>query len=186
MAIRPIIEVKNNIIPSILTTKCEKVKLNDGVFDEKTKNIIKDLIDTARAQKEPAAAGLAAPQIGINTSICMVRRFINDPTDKGLETIKDYILINPKIITKSSDSDIGWESCLSIPKIYGMVQRYKKVKVRCLNEIGETINIKATGFFARVIQHEIDHLNGILFTTKLVGNTVTEEEFDKIVSGPSE
>ena len=76
------------------------------------------------------------------------------------------VFINPKIISSSKDVALGWEGCLSIPDEYGKVQRPKKVKIKALNEEGEEVRINASGFFARVIQHEIDHLDGILFIDK--------------------
>src|SRR3990167_6763556 len=173
MAVVPIIKIPDEI----LNQKSEKV----GKLDEATKNLIKNLLDTLQAAQNPEGSGLAAPQIGILKRVCIARKFLPNPNNPNKPLIQDVVLINPKIISSSKDVELGWEGCLSIPDEYGKVQRTKKVKIKALNEEGEEVRINASGFFARVIQHEIDHLEGILFTSKLVGNTITEKELDKIL-----
>ena len=79
-----------------------------------------------------------------------------------------------------NDTDIDWEGCLSVPDQYGKVQRYKKLKVNYEDTKGNKMRIKAHGMLARVIQHEIDHLDGILFTDKLIEDAVSETEFDRL------
>ena len=161
----------------ILKQKASKVT----EVDAEVKQIIADLIDTLNAATNPEGSGIAAPQIGISKQICIARRFIEDPNIDGKTITKDYVLINPEMLDESETLDLGWEGCLSIPNLYGKVLRSRKIKISALNEDGQSVKIKATGFFARVIQHEIDHLQGILFTEKLVGQPVTEAEFDKIL-----
>lgn len=173
MAVRPIVTIPDQI----LETPTEKV----GEIDEATTKVIKDLLETVVAAKNPEGAGLAAPQIGVSKRICVVRRFLPHPTDEGSFTTKEYILVNPKIISFSDEKDIHYEGCLSIPNVYGQVERAKKIKVKALDENGQPVRISTSGFFARVIQHEIDHLDGILFTTKLIGDPITEAQFDQII-----
>lgn len=96
--------------------------------------------------------GLAAPQVGIN------KRFIIVQTKNGPEAF-----INPKIFSTSLLKTDSEEGCLSIPGVWGIVKRFKKVKVRALNRKGEKVMIKASGLEAVIFQHEIDHLDGILF-----------------------
>jgi peptide deformylase len=176
MAIVPIVKTKNNNfeIPEILHTKCAEVK----TVGREAKNIAQNLLDTALAAKDPEAAGLSAPQIGINKRICLVRdfRFAGDE-----EITTEYILINPEITNKSRATDIKYEACLSIPNLFGQVQRAKKITVKALNLDGKQIKIKAKDFFARVIQHELDHLDGILFTDKAIGKLLTEQELEKLM-----
>ena len=172
MAVKPIITVPN----PLLYQKCEKVqKVNTEV-----KTIIQDMIDTLMSAKNPEGAGLAAPQIGILKRIIVVRRFFPDPNDNEKTLSKEYVFINPKIISSSETTDLHYEGCLSVPNTYGQVYRPLTIKFRYLNEQAEEEQKKASGFFARVIQHEIDHLDGIIFTTKVTGNTITEQELDKI------
>lgn len=172
MAIKRIIEAPNEI----LTTKTAKAKMTDS----ETSEIIKDLIETAVNQKNPEAAGLAATQIGYDKRICVVRKFQEIP-DSEKYTISNIIMINPKIISFSKELDLDYESCLSIPYMYGKVLRPNSIKVIYTDENGKEVKMKAKGFLARVIQHEVDHLDGILFTEKILGDLITEEEYNKLL-----
>lgn len=171
MAIKKIIEAPNEI----LINKAEKVKSDDPILKE----LIQDLIDTTNHQKNPEAAGLAAPQIGYPKRVCLVREFI-ESEESNQVTVINHIMINPKVISESKELEIDYESCLSIPQMYGKVLRPKIIKVVYQDSDFKEHKIKAKGFFARVILHEIDHLNGILFTNKIIGDLITEEEFDKL------
>lgn len=171
MSIKNILTVPNKI----LTDKSERVQS----INEEVRNIINELIETANAQVEPEAAGLAAPQIGYNKRIILVRDFKVLPNDKML--ITNNILINPRIISESKDTEVDWESCLSIPNMYGKVKRPYSIKVIYTDEKGIEKKIKAKDFYARVIQHEVDHLNGILFDTKILGKLINEAEYNKII-----
>lgn len=177
VGIRPIITVKKDNTPKVLITKCEEVK----EINQEIKDLAKNLLDTALSQTDPEAAGLAAPQIGVSKRVCLVRKFTIDPNDPKVEVIKNFILINPKITSRSSSTDIRYEACLSIPEIFGKVQRNKQCKVEALNENGEKVKIKAKGLFARIIQHEVDHLDGILFTSKTIGDIKTEDELNQMI-----
>ncbi|MFA6537556.1 MAG: peptide deformylase [Patescibacteria group bacterium] len=127
------------------------------IGSKKIKKLIKDLTETMYIHD---GVGIAAPQVGESVKICVIAKDFS-PTKE-----KDLILINPvwekKTITKTLDE----EGCLSVPGIYGLVKRYKKIKVRALDENGKAICFEAEDFPARVIQHENDHLNGILFIDK--------------------
>lgn len=178
MAIKQIVTRPNEI----LSNKTQKVS---GV-DALTKEILQDLKDTLDSAKEPEGAGLAANQLGYNKSICLVRRFYQDPADEQNTLSKDYFLINPKIISHSKETDVRFEGCLSVPDEYGKVQRYKKIKVKTLDAQGEPVRVTGTGFFGRTLQHEIDHLNGTLFTEKIIGETYTEEELERMATEKNE
>ncbi len=112
--------------------------------------------DLAETMYAAPGAGLAAPQIGVPLRVCVV---------KGDEN-QHYGLVNP-VIVKAEGSQIGYEGCLSIPGWVGEVERYETVVVKGLNRRGREVRIKANGFTARAFQHEIDHLDGILFTDRL-------------------
>ncbi len=174
MAIRPIVTVPNDV----LRQKAEKVTK----FDDETKKLIKDLEDTVLSQRDPEGAGLAAPQIGVLKRVVLVRNFMADPNDPSKEVAQNFVLVNPKIVSKSKETIVDWEACLSIPNTYGKVERYKKVKVKALDADGEDIRLTATGYFAAIVQHEMDHLDGILFTDKTIGNLMTEEEIEELYS----
>lgn len=114
--------------------------------------LIKDMVKT---MYEADGVGLAAPQIGENINLTVI-------------AVKDgeLVLVNPKILKYGLLKEKGEEGCLSVPGVWGMVKRSKHIKVNALGLDGEQYSFKANGFFSRVIQHEVDHLNGILFIDK--------------------
>jgi len=116
-------------------------------------NLIKDMAETMYAD---SGVGLAAPQVGVSKRIIT----IDEDEEKLL------VLLNPEII-KSEGDVVEEEGCLSIPGIYSEVKRSSKVTVKALNENGDPIEITKEGLSARALQHEIDHLNGILFIDKI-------------------
>lgn len=111
--------------------------------------------DMEKSMNENNGIGLAAPQVGKSLQIAVIK------TKDG-----SLVLVNPKITRFSLRSELGEEGCLSIPGVYGIVKRAKSIRVKTLDARGKTISFKAAGLFARVIQHEVDHLNGILFIDK--------------------
>lgn len=117
------------------------------------KRLIIDMVETMKAND---GIGLAAPQIGQNLRLFVIN------TGKGA-----LALINPRIIWKSFRKEIEEEGCLSCPGIWGGVKRAKKIWVLTKNEHGKYLFFKAHGLFSRVIQHELDHLNGILIIDKI-------------------
>lgn len=179
MAVVPILTTPNDM----LTKSAEKVR----EFNDETKKLIQDLLDTLRDAKDPEGAGLAAPQIGVLQRVIIARRFYRDPDNPEIELTKEYVYVNPKIISSSEETSLGMEGCLSIPDTYGLVERPKKVKIKALDEHGEVVRKTLTGFLGRVVQHEIDHLDGILFTSKLAdGKTYTDKELDEMYAKETE
>ncbi|MFA5318477.1 MAG: peptide deformylase [Patescibacteria group bacterium] len=131
---------------------------------EKIDNKIKRLVlDMEKTMLEKDGVGLAAPQVEEN-----IRLIVINTKDGPIH------LINPKITTKSWRKELGEEGCLSIPEIYGQVKRHKTIRVIYYNKNNDQIKIRAEGLLARVIQHEIDHLNGILFTDYLQKKNLPE------------
>jgi len=122
------------------------------VFDEEIKKLIPQMIETMVKQD---GVGLAAPQIG--KSIQLIVIYFKEST---------LVIINPKIIKKSFSKVWGEEGCLSVPDKFGEVKRHKKITIIYTNENGHKQQLAAKDMLARVIQHEIDHLNGILFIDK--------------------
>lgn len=153
-------------------------------FDEKLQKLLKDMRETLLATVNPRGVGLAAPQIGVGQAV-----FITKPTEKT----KIRAFINPEIIKKSeqvSDSkkDNGkLEGCLSIPKLWGSVKRAKTVTLRYQDEKGISHEEEFTGFMAIIIQHETDHLSGILFAQRVLEQkgmfyqTATNEKGEEIL-----
>ena len=178
MSVTSIIKVPNKV----LTSKCERVKKGDPELEQ----LVKNLVDTLDNAQNPQGAGLAAPQLGILKRVLIARNFYEDSGNPNSLKFENVVFINPKIVSHSKETNVDWEGCLSIPDTYGKVQRFNQIKVRTEDLDGQEFTLKASGFFARIIQHEIDHLDGILFTTKLVGNKVTEKELDEIMETEEE
>ena len=160
----------------ILRNKAEKVV----EIDEITKSEIFDILETLR---NLPGYGLAAPQVGISKKIVIIenRPVIDDEGNEIGENIPLLILVNPKITKFSQEKCDFEEGCFSVPLYRGNVERPKKIRVKAQNEDGKEISINASGLLARVIQHEIDHLDGILFTdlitdkSKLIKNEIGPE-----------
>src|SRR3989339_651210 len=107
--------------------------------------------------------GLAAPQVGKNIRLCIIGK------EATPEKVDDLVLVNPIWTKLSRKKLIDVEGCLSVPKTFGRVSRYKDIVVNALDKSGKEIKFEAHDFFARVIQHEVDHLDGILFIDKAKG-----------------
>jgi len=135
---------------TVLRKKSEPVK----VITKKTAKLIKEMGKTMKAEK---GVGLAAPQVGENSRIIVT--LLN-----GKNVVP---MINPEIIDHSDKTDIGEEGCLSLPGQWGNVERYHEITVKYQDEKGQERILKLEGFNARVVQHETDHLDGILFTDYL-------------------
>lgn len=141
----------------ILTKKCRQV----DKFDERLWTLLDDMKETV---KDANGAGLAAPQVAVLKRVCVV------DTEDGY-----FELINPKITSQSGEQS-GLEGCLSVPKKYGTVVRPMKVNVTAQDRFGNEIKYKVKGFTARAFCHEIDHLDGIVYTSKCTGALLDEEE----------
>lgn len=146
-----------HIPDSVLTTPAKKVLS----FDRKLRQIVRDMKKTLESAKNPKGVGLAAPQVGISLQIFLIK-----PTEKS----PTRCFINPKITKqskpKSSPDTDTMEGCLSIPRIWGIVKRSDTVTLRYQDEEGHTRTEDFSGFPATIIQHEMDHLSGVLFPTR--------------------
>jgi len=159
----------------ILRQKAKNIKIED-IKNQETQNLIKKMIKTLEKTK---GIGLAAPQIGKSIQLILVRVYNDTSThinayDDIFQNSYDnlnnkiLILINPKITNKSWKKEIKQEGCLSIPRFFGLVKRSKKITLKALNKNGEKMKFKAENLFARIIQHEVDHLDGMLFIDKMI------------------
>jgi peptide deformylase len=136
-----------------LRERTREVKVEE-LKDPKVQRLILEMAKTMETEK---GVGLAAPQVGSDLRICTIAS--NDEV---------YVLINPKIKSSSRKKDIFEEGCLSFPGKFFPVERPIKVKVQARDTEGKKVKIKADGLFARVLQHEIDHLDGILVIDRAV------------------
>lgn len=160
MAVRPILGFDH----PVLREKSKKVSRFDG-------SIVRLLDDLAETMLAAPGAGLAANQVGVALRVCVV---------KGDEN-QIHQLVNPELV-KGDGVQVGYEGCLSYPGWLGEVARHETVTVKALNRKGKEVRIKSSGFTARAFQHEIDHLDGILFTDRLTSlDTLRRiEEFEGV------
>ena len=129
------------------------------------KKLIKDMTETMLDAK---GIGLAAPQVHISKQVMIFRIPEEDEKEKKNNTIEITALINPKISKISEETDTQWEGCLSIPGMTGLVKRYSKINYEGFDMKGNLIKKEAEGLHARIVQHEFDHLKGILYLNRLV------------------
>ena len=127
-----------------------------AAITEATRQLIRDMFETMYGEE---GVGLAAPQVGVSDRVIIV-----DPHD---DEVAPFALINPEITEASSDTEKGEEGCLSIPGLRDLVERSVSVRVRGLSPEGEQREFGAEGLVARILQHEIDHLDGILFFDRM-------------------
>jgi peptide deformylase len=152
MTVRPL-----SVFPKeVLRQQAETVE----TFDQDLKLLVDDMIETMRIAP---GVGLAAPQIGISKRIIVIE--FGDEYD---ETVPNqlYVLINPEITKKSNASLTGIEGCLSVPGLVGEVERSSAVTVVGQDLEGKKVKFRAQGWLARIFQHEIDHINGVLYTDR--------------------
>jgi len=146
-------------------------------FDKNLQALIDDMVQTMR---EAPGVGLAAPQVGVSERLIVVE--YADPPEDGPEDAavpkldgerpaseakkvkpRLYVMANPEIVKTSDETEIGVEGCLSIPGLVGEVERFATIQIKGLNRRGQPMKVKAEGWLARIFQHEIDHINGVVF-----------------------
>ncbi|MEK6221218.1 MAG: peptide deformylase [Chloroflexota bacterium] len=149
MAVRNIITIPDEVL------KRKARKITD--FGSDLQNLIDDMVETMRVAP---GVGLAGPQINVSQRVIVVEYGDEEDEEKPP---KLFELVNPKITRTSKERVVGTEGCLSIPEFVGDVERFESVTVKGQDRHGKTRKIKAFGWLARIFQHEIDHLDGILF-----------------------
>lgn len=156
----------------------ENAKHVDNIGDEYIQRLIDNLIETVGAAN---GVGIAAPQVNESFQIFIVASSPNPryPDAPKMEPIE---VINPKILSCSDEMVDGWEGCLSIPGIRGLVPRHKSIAVEYTNRNGDKKTEELSDFIARIFQHEYDHLKGIVFLDRLesVSEVITEKEYVKL------
>jgi peptide deformylase len=140
----------------VLRRKAHKIT----VIDKNLQALIDDMIETMR---EAPGVGLAAPQVGVSERLVVVE--YGDDEDEDVPK-KLFVVINPEIIETSEEKIEGIEACLSIPQLMGEVERHEKIVIKGVNRHGKSVKIKVHGWLARIFQHEIDHLEGVLYTDR--------------------
>ena len=156
MAIRPIVTLADN--NPVLRRPANRVRR----IDKSPRALMDDMIDTMR---DAPGVGLAAPQIGVELRVIVVE-VPTDPEDPE-SAMRLHALADPEILWFSPEIEEDQEACLSIPGLYGDVPRYVAIRIRGLDRSGRQIELEVADYEARVFQHEIDHLDGILYTQRV-------------------
>jgi peptide deformylase len=171
MALRPVIKLPE----SILRRKAHKVTS----FEKDFQILIDDMIETMR--HEPGV-GLAAPQVNVSSQLMVVEYPDNDQNEEAKPKL--YVVANPELVEMSSEIEIGLEGCLSVPNLVGEVERSTRVVIKGLNRNGKKQKFIVEGWLARIFQHEVDHLNGILFIDRAIKiwKPEPQEPYEQIIS----
>jgi peptide deformylase len=153
----------------------QKANLIKNLQDQRLQKLIDDLITTT---SKANGVGIAAPQVGESLRLFIVasRPNIRYPSAPEMEPTA---MINPKIVDNSSEVIKGWEGCLSVPGIRGLVPRYQTIEIEYTDRNGKLQKQQLTDFVARIFQHEYDHLEGLVFLDRVENNLeiITEEEY---------
>lgn len=160
----------------VLRHKSAKVSFVE--VEAKTKELINNMVmvslDWEDSRPHELSAALAAVQINQPEKIIIIRDEFEDKATRSFTA-----LINPKIIKFEGKVETDYEGCLSVPGIYGLVPRHTKIRVQAIDIDGNEVRFKADGFLARIIQHEVDHTNGIVFIDHIKGKKDAFFELDK-------
>ena len=152
---------KDNIV-TLPEPNLRKRSQKVGVITDEIKKLIDDMIsatiDWENSRDHEAAVGLAAIQVNQLYRVFIIRNDFENTDDQGFT-----VFINPEIVKKLGPVEEDYEGCLSVPDVYGKVPRYQSVKVKALNQDGESFRVTAHGFLARILQHEVDHTHGVVF-----------------------
>lgn len=178
MTVRPVLKMGER---SLLERSQEMEHFDSKELDQ----LLQDMWDTMAAEN---GAGLAAPQIGVNLRV-VIFGYENNPRYPDAPEIPETVLINPVITELSEEIEEGWEGCLSVPGMRGLVPRYLRIRYQGFDQHGNEIDREVDGFHARVVQHECDHLDGILYPQRITnmdyfGYCEELEENDYLQSQP--
>lgn len=160
MAVKPVLQMGDS---RLLEIARPVNRFNTAELD----NLVEDLLDTMRVEN---GAGLAAPQIGVGLRV-VVFGFEENTRYPQAESIPETVLVNPVIEFETETREDDWEGCLSVPGLRGIVPRYTRICYSGFNQKGDKLEREAQGFHARVVQHECDHLDGILYPQRMTDMT---------------
>jgi len=174
--------------------KLKIVQAGEPVLRERGRELTKDEIKSPEVQRlielmrdtmrEAPGVGLAAPQVGVSIQLAVIEdqpEYLAHHSAEELAALQRsavpfHVIINPKLTLLGNESAQFFEGCLSVEGYQAIVDRALNVRVECLNERGEEITINARGWYARILQHEIDHLNGTLYIDRMKTRTFTTSE----------
>lgn len=157
---------KKDLIITLPNTHLREKSRRVAVVTDEMRDIIEDMkaatLDWEVKRQHEVGVALAAIQIDQPYKLVIIRNNFDNKTDKTFS-----VFINPQIIKKEGELEEDYEGCLSVSDVYGKIARHTKVRLRALDELGREVRIKAEGFLARVLQHEVDHTNGVMFIDHL-------------------
>ena len=156
MAVREVLRMGHPVLR-------EKAKPVDNLATPELRALVEDMKETMASK---SGAGLAAPQIGVSQRV-VIFGVDHNPRYPDAEPVPFTVLVNPKIVMLTREVEEDWEGCLSVPGMRGVVPRYTKLRYTGFDEDGNPIDRVAEGFHARVVQHECDHLDGILYPQRM-------------------
>ena len=156
MAIRPVLKMGD---PRLLVPAEPVREFGTAALDA----LLEDMHDTMAALD---GAGLAAPQIGVGLQV-VVFGVMQNPRYPSVEPVPYTVLVNPVLMPVQPEMEEGWEGCLSVPGMRGLVPRYRELRYQGFDQHGVAIDRTVSGFHARVVQHEVDHLHGILYPMRI-------------------
>ncbi len=155
MAVRPVLKMGHPLLRQV----ARPVEPSDPQLAA----LLQDMEDTMRALN---GAGIAAPQIGVSLRV-VIFELQDNPRYPDLTPVPYTVLINPVLTVLDGAQEEGWEGCLSVPGMRGLVPRYRRLRYQGVDARGESIDRTVEGFHARVVQHEVDHLDGILYPQRI-------------------
>ena len=172
MAVRPILRLGHPCLRQV-------AKPVTQFATDELRELVGDLLDTMRAND---GAGLAAIQIGVLLRV-VVFEVTENPRYPDAPAVPLTVLVNPQLELLDDERELGWEGCLSVPGMRGLVPRYKRLRYRGFDELGGAIDRTVEGFHARVVQHECDHLDGILYPQRIEDLTAFGFQDELVASG---
>jgi peptide deformylase len=156
MAVRPVLRMGDPVL-------LQRAKPVERFDTPELHELLRDMDDTMRAK---SGAGIAAPQIGVSLQVVMFGVGAN-PRYPDAEQVPYTVLVNPVLEPIGEEMEEGWEGCLSVPGMRGLVPRHRQIRYRGMDPYGKPIDRTVSGFHARVVQHETDHLLGILYPMRI-------------------
>lgn len=142
------------------------LQVSQPVINFGTPELAELLADMRETMIDASGAGLAAPQVGVPLRV-VIFGMASNPRYPDAEPVPDTVLINPVLTPLGDEMEEGWEGCLSVPGMRGLVPRYTRLRYTGFDEQGLPIDRTVDGFHARVVQHEVDHLDGVLYPTRI-------------------
>ena len=142
------------------------LKVSDRIQEFDTPALHQLIADMFETMQDANGAGLAAPQIGVNLQL-VIFGFKKNPRYPDAPNVPETVLINPVLTPLSDETDDAWEGCLSVPGMRGLVPRWSRLRYEGFDQFGQKISRDVDGFHARVVQHETDHLNGVLYPMRI-------------------